>query len=101
MIHNFRSFCALKVNYKAPAEVIFRPTKTDEGFKTLRDYLLGGDWNSSISSHPVQVNQVNTETILDIMANVPSAKYRRYPWWKKLYINIICLLTSTPKYYYY
>ena len=67
----------------------------------LRDYLLGGDWNSSISSHPAQVNQVNTETILDIMANVPSAKYRRYPWWKKLYINIICLLTSTPKYYYY
>ena len=97
MVYNFRSFCTLKAN--DPMENIFpKPTSTEEGFKILRDYLLGDNWYVVM---PMGPEQVNTESIADIMLKVPSAKYRNYPLWKKLFINIKCLVTSTPKYYYY
>lgn len=97
MAHNFISFCTSKANN--PIENIFpKPTSTEEGFKILSDYLLGEDW---YVCSPISADQVNTEMIADIMLHIPSAKYRNYPWWKKLFINLKCIFTSTPKYYYY
>ena len=97
MAHNFNTFCELKAN--DPMENIFpKATSTEEGFKILRDYLLGDDWFVVM---PMGPTQVNTEAIADIMLKIPSAKYRNYPWWKKLFINLKCLFTFTPKHHYY
>ena len=97
MIHNFSSFCALKSNH--PIDNIFpKPTSAEEGFKILSDYLLGDDWYTCM---PMSADQINTEMISYIMIEIPSAKYRNYPWWKKLFINLKCIFTATPKWRYY
>ena len=85
-------------NAKDPDNTLPPELDFEKAIYFLKNYLLGEDW---YVCSPISADQVNTEMIADIMLHIPSAKYRNYPWWKKLFINLKCIFTTTPKYYYY
>jgi hypothetical protein len=94
---NFREWCEIKSN---PPEVNMLPkgTTPEEAYSVLTHYLLGDDW---YVIGPMGAKQVNTEIVGEIMLTIPSAKYRSYPWYKRLWINLKCLFTNDHVYNYY
>lgn len=94
---NFCSWCEIKAN---PPEINMLPkdTSPEEGFSVLTDYLLGDDWYVVT---PMHAYQVNTEIVSEIMLTIPSARFRSYPWYKKLWLKFKCLFTDKNIYQYY
>ena len=74
------------------------PLPYDLGIHFLKQYLLGEDW---YVNYPGSADQINTEIVAEIMLNYPSAKYKKYPWYKKLYLKLKCFFTYRHIWEYY
>ena len=85
---NHREFCQLKDD----GDNLFpKGTDPQEAVNILCHYLLGDDY---LVSDPVSVSQVNTAIVNDIMLSIPSARYRRLPFWKKFFLNLKCFFSE-------
>lgn len=73
-------------------------TSPEEAYSVITKYLLGENW---YVTGPSAAYQVNTEIVSEIMLTIPSAKYRSYPWYKKVWINLKCLFTNDHVHNYY
>ena len=95
---NFNEWCELKANDWYQKNMFPKPTDAQDAVDVLKDYLLGEDW---YVNYPGSTDQINTEIVAEIMLNYPSAKYKKYPWYKKLYLKLKCFFTYRHIWEYY
>ena len=94
---NVKDFSELKGNDLID-NIFCKPTSAEEGFEILAEHFLGKDW---YTANPIHPDQIRTEKIMDIITDNESYKFKSYPWYKRLFLYIYCLIKDVPIYYYY
>ena len=74
-----------------PDNLFPRPTDPIKAWDIICHHVLGHDWYTTGSIHAWQVN---TEQLVEILTKVPSERYRRLPWYIKIYLNIKVFLEN-------
>ena len=79
--------------------ILPKGTTPEEAISILTKYFIPE--NEILCEYPARRNQAITEIISYIMTHYESAKYKQYPWYKKIMIHFNCLFNNHSIYNYY